>query len=111
MNSYEEDVCSHNSRMWKDIYLPFLVGMASLAWTVGAVYCDLPAWLALLSLPGILWCQYKLYPFLWDNDVYASEEAGENEPDCCPKCRAAVIQLWSGVKCSKCSKCSWWFCH
>lgn len=32
----------------------------------------------------------------------------KDNSDRCPKCKAKIISLWSGVKCSKCS---WWFCY
>lgn len=48
----------HRRRMWFDITLPFVVGIASLTWTLVAV--NWSEWIAMASLPGVAWCQWKL---------------------------------------------------
>lgn len=55
----------HRRRMWLDVYTPFLVGMASIAWCVGVIYFGGSEWVACLALPGVAWCQYKLATFMW----------------------------------------------
>lgn len=57
----------HRRRMWRDVTLPFLVGMTSLAWAVGVIALGGPVWLALASMPGVVWCQWKLAPFMFGN--------------------------------------------
>lgn len=53
----------HDRRMFRDITLPFVVGMASFAWTL-AVYFGWPEALVCLSLPGVAYAGWKLAPFL-----------------------------------------------
>jgi len=50
----------HKRRMMIDIYIPFAAGLASLGWCVGVIAAGGPVWLAIMSIPGVAWCQWKL---------------------------------------------------
>jgi hypothetical protein len=65
----------HSKRMVKNVYLPFGVGMASLAWAPLVLAFEAPEWVALLSIPGVAWCQWKLAPFLFGSGML------RNSPD------------------------------
>lgn len=53
----------HRRRMWADIYIPLGVGMASLAWCVGVIANGGHEMMALASLPGVAWSQWKWADF------------------------------------------------
>lgn len=54
--------------IWRDVFIPFGVGMASLVWTVCTLHLGTSEAVALLSLPGVCWCSYKLTPFIFAKD-------------------------------------------
>jgi hypothetical protein len=49
----------------RDVAVPFVVGMASLAWIVVAVAWEFPVAAWWLGIPGVGWCQWKLAPHMW----------------------------------------------
>lgn len=45
--------------------IPFIVGMVSLAWTVVVISRGGSEYVACVSLPGVIYANWKLAPFLW----------------------------------------------
>lgn len=54
----------NNREIWQNVFIPFGIGMSSLAWTVCALHLGASEAVSLLSLPGVMWCAFKLSPFL-----------------------------------------------
>jgi len=50
----------------RDVVLPFVAGMASLAWLIYVMRSErYPEWVPFLALPGVFYANWKLAPFMW----------------------------------------------
>lgn len=58
------DTKQHLAVLFRNILMPFAVGMASLGGMMALMVYGYPQWIAMVLFPGVLYCVFKLSAFI-----------------------------------------------